>query len=219
MSSDYLENNSGVSRRGADRFLLLLKNRGAQASAQLGASLGITDEAARQQLIKLATEGYVEARSEAAGVGRPAQIWRLTEAGNARFPDRHAELTVQLIDNIRTELGEVALDRLIAARERETRSRYAEELAGATTLRERVAGLTAIRTREGYMAEWIEEDGDYLLMENHCPICAAAAICQGFCRAELEVFQDALGPGVQVTRTDHILAGARRCAYRIAPVG
>ena len=36
-----------------------------------------------------------------------------------------------------------------------------------------------------------------------------------FCRAELEVFQDTLGAGVIVERTDHILAGARRCAYRI----
>ena len=43
----------------------------------------------------------------------------------------------------------------------------------------------------------------------------AAAACQGFCRAELALFQAALGDGVSVERTDHILAGARRCAYRI----
>ncbi|MES2724598.1 MAG: MarR family transcriptional regulator, partial [Pseudomonadota bacterium] len=55
----------------------------------------------------------------------------------------------------------------------------------------------------------------FLLVENHCPICAAAAACQGFCRAELMVFRAVLGPGVHIERTDHILAGARRCAYRI----
>jgi len=27
-----------------------------------------------------------------------------------------------------------------------------------------------------------------------------------------------LGDGVAIERTDHILAGARRCAYRIAPI-
>jgi predicted ArsR family transcriptional regulator len=53
-------------------------------------------------------------------------------------------------------------------------------------------------------------------MENHCPICAAATLCQSFCRSELEIFQDVLGPGARVERTDHILAGARRCAYRIS---
>ena len=30
-----------------------------------------------------------------------------------------------------------------------------------------------------------------------------------------EVFREALGPEITVERTDHILAGARRCAYRI----
>jgi predicted ArsR family transcriptional regulator len=143
-------------------------------------------------------------------------VWRLTQAGHARFPDAHAELTVQLLRTVRTELGEEALDRLIAARERETRANYTAETADATELRERVARLAAIRTREGYMAEWSEEpDGSYLLAENHCPICAAATMCQGFCRAELAVFQAVLGAGANVTRLEHIPAGARRCAYRI----
>jgi predicted ArsR family transcriptional regulator len=31
------------------------------------------------------------------------------------------------------------------------------------------------------------------------------------------VFRDVLGPDVEIRRTDHILAGARRCAYRISP--
>jgi predicted ArsR family transcriptional regulator len=56
-----------------------------------------------------------------------------------------------------------------------------------------------------------------LLIENHCPICAAARACQNFCRAELEVFRQALGEGAEVTREEHLLLGARRCAYRITP--
>jgi predicted ArsR family transcriptional regulator len=59
-------------------------------------------------------------------------------------------------------------------------------------------------------------DGSWILAENHCPICAAARNCQGFCRSELSVFRAVLGPEVTVERVEHILAGARRCAYRIA---
>lgn len=218
ISSNSLENVSRALNRAADRFLVLLKTRGPQSSAQLGAALGITQEAARQQMIKLANEGFVEGTSEASGVGRPTQVWRLTPAGQARFPDAHAELAAQLIRTIRTELGEGALERLIAVRERETQANYAAETADTTDLRERVARLAAIRTREGYMAEWREEqDGGYLLVENHCPICAAATECQGFCRAELAVFQAVLGVGAEVTRIEHIPMGARRCAYRITP--
>lgn len=66
------------------------------------------------------------------------------------------------------------------------------------------------------MSEWSrQDDGSWLLVENHCPICAAATVCQGFCRDELSLFRDLLGDRVSVNRGDHILAGARRCAYRI----
>ena len=77
--------------------------------------------------------------------------------------------------------------------------------------------LTALRDEEGYMAEArADGKGGFLLVENHCPICAAASACQGFCRSELEVFRKALGPGVRVEREEHLLSGARRCVYRIA---
>ena len=66
------------------------------------------------------------------------------------------------------------------------------------------------------MAEWRKDGDGFLLLENHCPICTAATACQGFCRSELKIFRDALGADVAVERVEHILAGARRCAYRIA---
>ncbi len=60
--------------------------------------------------------------------------------------------------------------------------------------------------------------GRYLLVEKHCPICSAAKTCQGLCALELEVFRAALGDQVEVERTDHILAGARRCAYAVRKI-
>src|SRR5438270_2824597 len=213
MASEHLENSV---RPAADRFLVLLKTRGPQTAADLGTAAGVTGEAARQQLVRLAADGLVVATAEPRGVGRPAQVWGLTEAGNARFPDAHAELTAQLIRSIRTELGEAVLDRLIEARSAESRAAYAAALEGAGDLGERVARLAEARTREGYMAECRAEGGGYVLVENHCPICVAATECQGFCRAELDTFRAVLGRDTSVERTEHIVQGDRRCAYRIA---
>lgn len=202
--------------RSADRLLMELKMRGERTTADLSRSLGITSEAVRQQMTRLAEQELVVSRSIPHGVGRPAQSWLLTEAGNRRFPDTHAQLTVDLIRAVRTELGDAAIDTVIAGRERETLTSYEREMAGIDSTEGRVARLAAIRTREGYMAEWNREpDGSLLLVENHCPICAAAATCQNFCRAELAIFQRVLGDDVAVERQEHILAGARRCAYRI----
>jgi predicted ArsR family transcriptional regulator len=196
--------------------LYLLKMRGPQSAASLGTALGITGEAARQQLVKLAAAGLVEADSTPHGVGRPTQLWALTENAAARFPDTHAELTVQLLRSIRSELGEAALDRLIDARAAESLTNYTAALAGATDLEERVRRLAEFRAREGYMAECQPAEGGFLLIENHCPICAAATECQGFCRSERDVFEQSLGSNISVERMEHIVGGDRRCTYRIA---
>ena len=216
MSSRYFENRDVEKLAPPDRLLFLLKTRGPQTAADLGTRLQITPEAARQQLLRLSDEGMVRAKSEVRGVGRPVQVYQLAPAAQRRFPDTHAELTAQLIGEIREVLGEDALEKLIRVRETGTRKRYEALLSGEQGLTRRIARLADIRNKEGYMATWEKEEGDsYLLVENHCPICAAASACTGFCRSEQAIFEDVLGRDVRVERVEHLLAGARRCAYRI----
>lgn len=216
MSSSNLENSNWSPRNPAERILMQLKMHGGLTAAALGKKLGTTGEAARQQLAKLAEEGLVAARNISAGVGRPTQMWELTPAAQARFPDTHAALTVQLLDILRSSLGEDALDSIILKREEETRKAYEQAMSGLDDLKERVVALAALRSSEGYMAQ-VEEtpDGFLALIENHCPICAAAASCQGFCRAELQVFRSVLGENTVVDRVEHIVQGGRRCTYLI----
>lgn len=196
-------------------ILLLLKTRGPSHTDAVAERLGVSRQAASQQLERLVSEGLVEgANLRAGGVGRPRRTWSLTAAGHGRFPDTHAQMTVELIDAVRAEFGDAGLDRLVARREQAAVRTYSAALDGAQSIEAKLDALVALRTAEGYMAEWRAEDGGWLLIENHCPICAAAAACQGFCRAELALFRMMLAPA-QVERTDHILAGARRCAYRV----
>src|ERR1700722_8295271 len=105
-----------IFRQSSHRLLMTLKTRGPRTAAELGGELGITKEAARQHMMKLAAEGLATASMESSGgVGRPAQFWSLTSEGNARFPDAHAQLTVQLIGLIRTHLVEAPLEHLLDA--------------------------------------------------------------------------------------------------------
>lgn len=217
-STEPLPHTGLTPRNAAERILFHLKMHGDRTAASLGAAFGTSGEAVRQQLVRLAEEGMVESWVQPKGVGRPAQFWRLTEAGQHLFPDTHAALAVDLLAAIRSEFGPQTLSKLIDAREAKTRADYKARLADAATLGERVERLAAIRSQEGYMADWSDDGaGGYWLYENHCPICAAAAACQNFCRSELAVFRDVLGDGVHIERVEHIIAGARRCAYRVTP--
>lgn len=172
--------------------------------------------AVRQHLSALEAEGFVSSTDERRGVGRPARVWSLTPRASERFPDTHADLTVDLLASMRDAFGDEGVDRLLAIRMRRQLASHRKRMPERRApLAKRVAALAAIRRDEGYMAEWRRDGDGFLLVENHCPICAAAATCQGLCRDELALFRRVLGREVRVDRIEHILEGARRCAYRI----
>lgn len=192
-----------------------LKTVGPSDAGALAETLGITAMAVRQHLYDLQAEGFVDTKSEPRPVGRPAKLWFLTQTADKFFPDAHADLAVGLIETLRDSLGEAALNKLIEERSRRQTELYRSAMEDAPDLKKKLEVLVAIRTKEGYMAAVEEAEGDLLFVENHCPICSAAKVCTGLCAMELAVFQDALGSSYRVERQDHILAGARRCAYRI----
>jgi predicted ArsR family transcriptional regulator len=200
-------------------LLHVLKTRGPQTTHALAAHLAITLAGARKHLNALQADGLLAHEDIARSVGRPKRVWRLTGKAERRFPDSHEYLTVELIASARQIFGEAGLDRLITERETTIQERYRGALAPLRKLAQKVARLAELRTQEGYMAEWKAlPDGAILFSENHCPICAAAKLCQGFCRSELRVFAEALGKNIRIERSEHILAGARRCAYRITEI-
>jgi predicted ArsR family transcriptional regulator len=201
------------------QILYLLKVKGAQTAAELAKALQVSPMAVRQHLQALQTEQRVTYQAENRALGRPVKLWQLTEAGDRLFPDSHGDLMVNLLRDIQTVFGAEGLQKLLAERTQRQIQTYRTQLSDRThDWQQRVLALAKMRSLEGYMAEVIEQaDQTLLLVENHCPICAAAQTCQQFCHSELEVFQAVLGADLQVERLEHILHGDRRCAYQITP--
>ncbi|MBA3321927.1 MAG: transcriptional regulator, partial [Pyrinomonadaceae bacterium] len=196
----------------------LLKTDGPLGSAQLAKRLGLTAMAVRQHLYALQSEKLVTAEERPVPVGRPAKFWHLTREADRLFPEAYAELNVALINALKDTFGDEGLDRVLVSRSARQQSNYAKRIRPADPLEKKLSELARVRTEEGYMAEVRSEDGgSYLLVENHCPICAAANACQGFCATELDLFRSVLGPSVEVERVEHIVSGDRRCAYRVTP--
>jgi len=200
-----------------DQILLLLKTRGPQTAQALAGLMGLTAMGVRRQLEAAVDAGLVRFQDSPGKVGRPVRRWMLSDSGNARFPDRHAELTLDLIQGVRALFGETGLEQLIVGREAASERVYRERIDGKAPLDDRVAALAAARTLEGFMASTEPRvDGSVLLHENHCPTYTAAQACQQFCRSELAVFRRVLGPATVVVRIEHQLEGARRCSYLVS---
>ncbi len=197
----------------------LLKTEGPLDSARLAKRLGLTAMAVRQHLYALQNEGLVTAEERPVPIGRPAKYWQLTREADSLFPEAYAELNVALIDAVKDTFGVEGLSRVLVSRCRRQRSDYAKRIRPGDSLKKKLTELARVRTEEGYMAEVRRgDDGSYLLVENHCPICAAANACQGFCTTELDLFRSVLGPDVKVERVEHIVSGDQRCAYRVTRV-
>ena len=186
--------------------------------AELARALDMTEAGARQHLDALAEHGLVVSRTRPSeGRGRPPTVWTLTDLAQDLFPDRHDDLTVDLITAVRNALGDKGLQQVIDARTEAQRTAYARSVPKKGNLRARAEALARVRTEEGYLAEVVDDPDDrgVLLVEHHCPICTAASACAGLCSSELELFREVMGKGVKVERTQHLLSGDRRCAYRM----
>jgi len=198
------------------RIVKLLKTEGAMDSASLAGRLHVTAMAVRQHLYALQQEKLVSAEERPVPVGRPAKFWALTKDAERLFPDAYAELNAALMTSVQDAFGPEGMARLLDARVARQRADYGARITASAPLAKKVQQLAKIRADEGYMAEVRRDGSGFLFIENHCPICAAATACQGFCASELDLFRSALGPGVSVERAEHILSGDRRCVYRIA---
>jgi len=216
----------GAPRKKSDRvpsrqaIVRLLKQQGTGDSEGLAAQLGISAMAVRQHLYALRAQKLVTYQEQQRPIGRPAKMWSLTPAAESHFPDAHAGLTVNLLNAVEQTFGEQGVKRVVSQCTQQQIETYRSLIPARASLQNRLKKLISLRNEEGYMAEVQRQpDGSFLLIENHCPICAAATVCSKLCDAELEVFQAILGEDAVIERTEHMLAGARRCVYGIRTAG
>ncbi|MDO6706259.1 metalloregulator ArsR/SmtB family transcription factor [Photobacterium sp. 1_MG-2023] len=200
-----------------DKILHRMKQDGPVTAKALSEELGLTTMGVRQHLQGLEEDGLVGFDDIKAKVGRPTRHWHLTAKGHEQFADRHGDLIIQMLDSVENLFGQEGLQKILNQREESTLSQYQQAIAKAENLKEKLQILTTLREKEGYMAQLESDDDGFVLIENHCPICHAAKRCPSLCRSELAVFQRLLGDSVVIERSEHIIAGQRRCSYRIYP--
>ena len=197
-------------------ILRLLKQQGPSDSATLASQLDISAMAVRQHLYALRTQKLATYHEEQRPLGRPAKMWGLTPAAESHFPNTHAGLSVTLLNAAEQAFGPEGVERLVNQCAKQQIADFRSRIPARAPLAARLGALIAIRNEEGFMAEVQgQRDGSFLLIENHCPICTAASVCPKLCDAEMAVFHAVLGEGVTIERVEHMLAGARRCVYRI----
>jgi DeoR family suf operon transcriptional repressor len=205
---------------GRRAVLYAVRRRGEATAEQVGEQLGMTVSGARQHLTALAKDGLVESAElepATAQRGRRTLVYAATPAADAYFPKAYGELTNELLGYV-ADSDPALLDTMFAKR-RDERIRNANARLGSMrTLSAKIGELTKILDEDGYFATSEQVAPDvYRIVEHNCAIWAVAQRYGQACTSEIEFIRAVL-PGTDVERVEHMVAGARRCAYEVRAV-
>jgi len=193
-----------------------LRQSGPSAPDALAGALRASRTGILQQLHALEDAGLVSHAAEKHGVGRPRHVYDVTPDAQGLFPTDYGGFASGLVKAIEAVGGDDLVEQVFAARRRQIgdriRRRMAEQLPEDAPLEDRVKVLARLQDEAGYLAEAIiESDGTIRLREHNCAIDKIARRTTAPCDAELALFRELLGPGVE--RETHIASGDRCCSY------
>jgi len=196
-------------------ILVALKRRGPSTSAELAAELGVTNEAVRQQLKRLESDGAIvlcERDRTSDNGGRPAHRYRLTTAGEHLFPKHYDDLTVALLDTVGAQLGPEAVRAVLAGVVQAKVAAWRPRLEGLAP-REKLEALRALYAHDDPWVEIVDEPDGWTLIERNCPFLRVAQERPALCSVTVQTLTRLMGR--RVTRERSFQAGDGMCAFRI----
>ncbi|NEP58089.1 MAG: iron-sulfur cluster biosynthesis transcriptional regulator SufR [Symploca sp. SIO2G7] len=203
-------------------ILQLLQKERQKTAQELAEALEISPQAIRRHFKELEDAGLIEHEQVQIGMGRPQNLYKLSNKGRDRLPNRYGEFAVSLLDTLSETVDKEQLSTILKKQWQRKAQEYRKRL-GKGSLETRVAKLVQMRQAEGYMAEWHtlkpeDTNGDtgtrYVILEHHCAISQVAQSFPSVCAHELEMFATALD-NCCVERTHWINDGEHQCGYLV----
>ncbi len=170
----------------------------------------------RQQLLQLQRDGWVEAKPQRGGeharTGRPATLYRLTEAGDHLFPKQYDSLSVAMIDAIAENFGKEAMTKVLSSMTDERVTEFAGAMRDLT-LEQKLASLKSWYIADDPYMEPEANGTSYRLTERNCPFLNTALHRPMLCSVSVNALTRVLG--YRVVREEKFQNGDGRCVFRV----
>lgn len=198
-----------------EHILELLKKNKRMTVSEIARHLEITEMAVRRHLNTLEKDKIVHTKLVRQSMGRPVNVYELTNDGEEIFPRNYVNLTIDLLQELEQMNGKKTIERLFRRRKERLKEKYVDVL-NEPVFAKKIEKLAQIQNENGYMAEWEKgTDGTYIFKEYNCPISKIAKLYPIACQCERELFKDLL-------KTDNIeckaciaLNETSHCCYEI----
>lgn len=200
-------------------ILELLKEREGATVAELAESLNMAPVSVRHHLDILQGDNLisVDRLKRKGNVGRPQQVYALTNDANEHFPDNFAALASGLVKQLKRVLPPEQVEAAFQS--------LAEDFAGSLqpalaelSVEERLERVTCFLNERGYLARWEVdeggEDGGFLLHKCNCPYAGVSDEHNELCLMDQALINELMGESC--LRIQSMAKDARCCTYRVA---
>lgn len=183
-----------MSKNTREHILDLLKKEVSLAVSELTERLHITHMAVRKHLTILEKDHLIQSVEIKQPMGRPLQMYSLTEKGEQLFPKNYESISVEFLRDIQELHGEETIQLLFDKREKRITNEYKLKVQEKQNLSEKIKELATLQNDKGYMTEVNQVDEhSYEMIEYNCPIYAVAKEFKIACRCETDMFKKVVG--------------------------
>ncbi len=182
---------------------------------ELADKVGISPISIRHHIASLEAEGLIGSEDERHGVGRPRQLFSLTETGVEQFPTRYVRLTVRLLEHLKETMPEAMVSKLFTQMAQDLANDLAEgKETKNLTMKERLNLVKDLLMREGFSIEWEQHDDGYQIHEASCPYYYVGQNHPEVCAVDQILISTVLS--VPAEKVKCILNGDSNCTYLIS---
>jgi predicted ArsR family transcriptional regulator len=195
-----------------DRILDLLKKEVSLSVNDFTEQLQITHMAVRKHLATLEKDGLILSVERKQPMGRPLQLYSLTQKGEKVFPKNYEGITLEFLKDIEEIHGEDSIHLLFKKREDRLTTEYSTRLK-TQSMPDKLNEIVKIQNEKGYMASASQiDEHSFELIEYNCPIYSVAQEYKMACHCETEMFKKVVGTD-QVHRTTCKTDGDNHCKF------
>jgi DeoR family transcriptional regulator, suf operon transcriptional repressor len=195
-----------------DRIIQTLLNHPKSTINDLAEAVGINGISVRHHVNALLAEGLATVEEVRHGVGRPRQVYFLSEKGLERFPTRYLRLTNRLLDQIKESLPAPIISTLFQQMASEIAADSAQRVK-FMSLEQKLEYIKELLAQEGFSVEWERHGDEYHIHEITCPYYHIGQAHPEVCNVDQALISTVLS--TQAEKINCVLQGDAHCVYVI----
>jgi len=195
-----------------ERVMRLIKREGQISVKALTEEIGITPMAIRGHLNKLEKDELINVDTVRQKLGRPLQVFSLTEKGDSFFPQDYGQFAVELLQDLQEMDGGKTLSLVMRRREDRIIADLQERMAHMS-LDQRLEEYNGFVEIHGHMPT-LEKTGEkrYMLSINNCSLKEVVSQFPICCDSEASIIKR-LFPDAQVAKVQSLRSQDKSCCY------